>query len=223
MLFLIATSIFISIALLTTAVLLPLLTKRMVVQERLAKLAPQKYQDSTPAPTLILQQTPLQRFLAQIGQKLPISPKQQPKYVKAMVAAGFRKESVLVLIGCKIALTFALPTLYLFFYALPHRSGVNSESLLYTVVLAIAGFLLPSIWLNRRVENRKTKRFHTLPDILDLLAGCVEAGLGIDAAVMKTSENPQFIGNPLADEFKTAARETRAGKPRIEALKDMGE
>ena len=219
MLILIATSIFIAVALLTAAVLFPLLTRRTVVQERLAKLAPQKYE----TPTLIAQQTPWQDFLARIGERLPPPSTEQSRYAKSMVAAGFRKESVLIFIGCKILLTAAPTAAYVFFYALPHGIALNSESLLYTAALAIIGFLAPSVWLNRRVENRKTQIFHSLPDVLDLLTVCVEAGLSIDAAVIKTSENPQFNGNPLAEDLKIAAMETRAGKPRAEALKDVAE
>ena len=73
------------------------------------------------------------------------------------------------------------------------------------------------------MEFRKTEIFHTLPDILDLLTVCVEAGLGIDAALIRTSENPMFQGNPLANELKIASMETRAGKLRAEALRDMAE
>jgi tight adherence protein C len=59
--------------------------------------------------------------------------------------------------------------------------------------------------------------------VLDLLTICVEAGVSIDAALAKTTENPQFKGNPLAEELKQASLEIRAGKIRTEALKDMAE
>ena len=107
--------------------------------------------------------------------------------------------------------------------ACPKGKRFEFDSLLYTVALAICGFLLPSYWLYRKVEARKTEIFHTLPDILDLLTICVEAGLGLDAALIRVSEHPIFKGNPLGEELKTASMEVRAGKLRREALKDLAD
>ena len=123
--------------------------------------------------------------------------------------------------GCKLILTLLLPALLILFYALPMGVVLTPQMLMYELILAILGFLAPSLWLMQRVRNRTSEIFHTLPDILDLLTVCVEAGIGIDAALIKTSENPQFRGNPLAEELKIAGMEARAGKQRSEALKDM--
>lgn len=210
---------FIAIALLSAVLLYPLLTRRVVVAERLEKLAPKEHEALALAPP----KSPWQELLSRLGKQLPVSPKEQSKYTRMIVAAGFKKERVFIFLGSKILLACILPALYLFLYAFPKGVVLNFDSLLYTAALAIIGFLLPSFWLYRSVENRKTEIFHTLPDILDLVTVCVEAGLGLDAALMKASENPQFVKNPLAIELKTAAMETRAGKPRSEALRDMAE
>ena len=212
--------IFVAVALLTSVVLYPVLTKRTAIQERLDKIAPQVYEKR---PSLMLERKPWQEFLARIGQKIPVAQKEQSRYTKMLVAAGFRKESFLVFMGSKLAFAVVLPVVYLFLYAFPKGEAFQGETLLIAVALAIAGFILPSFWLGRRVEHRKLEIFHTLPDVLDLLTVCVEAGLGMDAALMKVSENPQFKGNPLAEELKVAAMESRAGKPRSEALKDMAD
>ena len=95
--------------------------------------------------------------------------------------------------------------------------------MLIMVVAAILGYLAPSYWLYSRKKNRQLQIFHTLPDLLDLMTVCVEAGLSMDAALMRTTETPQFDRDPLAHEIRIANMETRAGKPRIEALKDMAE
>ena len=65
--------------------------------------------------------------------------------------------------------------------------------------------------------------FHSLPDVLDLLTVCVEAGLGLDASIIKISEEKQFSKHVLAHEFIIVSREIRAGKPRTDALRDLGE
>ena len=167
--------------------------------------------------------TPWQNLLARLGGQIKVSPKEHSKYARLLVAAGYRKETVSIFLGVKILLACALPLAFIFFYALPRGEALKGDTLLYAVMLAICGFLLPSFWLYRKVEKRKTEIFHTLPDILDLLTICVEAGLGLDAALIRASENPMFKGNPLAEELRIASMETRAGKPRKDSLRDMAE
>jgi tight adherence protein C len=87
----------------------------------------------------------------------------------------------------------------------------------------IGGMLLPNVWLNSKLRSRQTDIFHSLPDVLDLMTVCVEAGLGLDSAIIKISEEKQFAKQVLADEFKIVSREIRAGKPRVEAMRDLGE
>jgi len=195
-------------------------TRRTVVQERLEKMMPRTQDFKT---TLVREVTPFQAFLNRIGQYANPSQRDKTKYASYMVAAGFRKESLPVFLGVKLVLALLLPALLFVLYVLPKGLTFNTHVLLYTLILAIFGFLAPSIWLQKRVTYRSSEIFHTLPDILDLLTVCVEAGIGIDAALVKTSENPQFRNNPLAEELKIAGMEVRAGKHRSEALKDMAD
>jgi tight adherence protein C len=219
MLIVITGFIFLSVAMVVSLALYPLLTKKGELQERLEKMMPEKQ-----AAINFSEDKPWWRIaIEDLGAKLPVAAKDQSKYTKMLVAAGFRKESLYLFLGSKLALVLVLPGIYIFFYALPKGVLMEPEPLLYTTGLAIAGFLLPSGWLMRRVNNRKTEIFHTLPDMLDLLTVSVEAGLGIDAALNRACESPQFKGNPLAEELKIAAREIRAGKPRGDALRDMAE
>jgi tight adherence protein C len=147
-----------------------------------------------------------------------------------LVAAGFRKEHVYPFMGSKIAMTVLLPLLYPIYLVMTTLQGetfrealFRSQPLLITITLAIVGFLLPSYWLYHVKNKRQTQIFHTLPDIHDLLTVCVEAGLSLDAAMIRVTETPQFEKDPLAQEIRIASRETRAGKPRMDALKDMAE
>lgn len=210
--------IFVSVALLSGLILYPILNKKGVLQDRLEKMMPQE----TMSITLVDEEkTWWQTTIEQLGMKMPVAPQEQSRYTQMLVAAGFKKSSLYLFLGSKLLLTALLPVLYVFLYAWPKGVLYEKQSLLYCAALAIIGFLLPSFWLTRRVETRKTEIFHTLPDILDLLTVCVEAGLGIDASLNRTCESPQFTGNPLAEEMKQAAREIRAGKPRTDALKDL--
>ncbi len=220
MLYLLIASIFISVALLTGTILYLFLTRRSVVQDRLEKLVPKR--EATRV-GITREKTPLQSFLARAGDKLPTSPKERHKYTQYLVAAGYHRESLFIFLGCKFMLAIALPLLFILLVTLPKGMVLDSRMLLIEVALLIGGFIAPSIYLQRKVSLRTTEIFHTLPDILDLLTICVEAGVSIDAALVKAGESPQFKGNPLAEELKLASMEIRAGKLRSEALKDMAE
>jgi tight adherence protein C len=214
-------SIFLVSFLIIGTLLYPLLTRRSAVQQRLDKLVPRM--ETYTSARLVRERTPLQAFLAKIGELMPVSPSNRSKYAQYLVAAGYHKENVLIFIASKLILALLLPILFMFFVSLPKGMILDSRMLLLEVALAIVGFLLPSFWLQRKVDFRKNEIFHTLPDILDLMTICVVAGISIDSAIVKASENPQFRGNPLAEELKQASMEVRAGKPRSEALKDMAE
>lgn len=81
------------------------------------------------------------------------------------------------------------------------------------------GFFGPLFWLRRMVEGRRRDIQKGLPDALDLLTICVEAGLGFDAAISRVTEK---FKNALSDEFSQVLQETRLGRPRLEALDEMG-
>jgi tight adherence protein C len=83
----------------------------------------------------------------------------------------------------------------------------------------VLGLYLPILWLNQVVRNRRRELQSALPDAMDLLTVTVEAGLGFDAAVARVAEK---YDNPLAVEFARLLQETRLGRPRLEALDDMG-
>ena len=219
MLTLITVSIFASVALLTGALLYPLLSRQDAVRERVAKLIqPEKEQT-----LLVPVRKKWQVFFADLGSKLRVNAADLHTYREMVTSSGFRRESVYVFLGSKLFLALALPAAYLILLALPDGKLTSGTSILVAIALAISGYLLPTFWLSRRAENRKTEIFHSLPDVLDLLTVCVEAGLSLDAALIKTVENFQHKDNPLIKEINTVTMEVRAGKARSEALRGMAE
>ncbi len=86
------------------------------------------------------------------------------------------------------------------------------------VFLAFVGFLGPVLWLRRAVRSRKMAIWKSLADCFDLVTVCVEAGLGLDAALRQVAEK---LRGPLADEISQMLREVGMGRPRREALEDM--
>jgi tight adherence protein C len=89
------------------------------------------------------------------------------------------------------------------------------------LVLALLGFYLPDIWLGIRTRRRKRKIFEGFPDALDLMMVCVEAGMGLDAAVNRVAEELELSNKVLSEELKYLNLETRAGKSRHDAFRNL--
>jgi len=94
---------------------------------------------------------------------------------------------------------------------------------MFTAIMggAVVGFFGPDLVLSRLVTRRQESISHALPDALDLLVICMEAGLGIDQAMVRVGEEMRLTSPALADELQIINREQRAGKPRLEAWRSM--
>jgi tight adherence protein C len=168
------------------------------------------------------EESKLHKAVGVVGSAVPLSPQNQSMYRRMLIQAGFRGRGALAIyVGLKIILGLSLfLAISVFYFSVNHDFRI---SLVLGICGLIFGLLLPNLWLNDRLKKRKTEIFHSLPDVLDLLTVCVEAGLGLDASIIKISEEKQFSKHVLAREFTVVSREIRAGKPRTEALRDLGE
>jgi tight adherence protein C len=192
--------------------------RKSVLQERIETLQP------TPKTPSVFEQAPTKWniFLGRLGKNVPMRPEDYGKYQRMLVAAGIKPDKIPVFMGVKLLLTISLPLTYLVFYGIPVEKNFTMK-ILMTVIFAIVGYLLPTFWLRNRLQTRQLRIFHDLPDLLDLMTICVEAGLSLDSAMIKVCDDDQFKKSPLATEIRIATNETRAGKPRLEALRDIGE
>jgi tight adherence protein C len=95
-----------------------------------------------------------------------------------------------------------------------------AQIILVTVLFALIGFFFPQLWLQSRINARQGDIRRALPDALDLLTICVEAGLGLEAAMSKVAEKWQ---NQLSIALLRAIREIQLGKSRREAMRDMAD
>jgi len=103
-------------------------------------------------------------------------------------------------------------------------AGVASKSVILLVLFAgISGILLPDFLLRWQIRKRQEEITDSLPDGLDLLVVCVEAGLGLNAAFVKITEEFKLSSPALSEEFDIVNREMVAGKPRQEALRALTE
>ena len=121
----------------------------------------------------------------------------------------------------KTALTFVLPLLVYAGAWLSGRSIPAQAQLTIVFVAAGVGYFLPNIVLSRLIATRKANIFANFPDALDLITICVEAGLGLDAAIARVGEEIRLKSNALADEFHLMTLTLRAGGSRERALKDL--
>ena len=87
--------------------------------------------------------------------------------------------------------------------------------------MAVFGFYLPTLWLWSEANKRKLEITHALPDALDLMVVCVEAGLALDAAMVKVAEEIKLSSPVLSAELQLVNREIRAGSSRTEALRNL--
>jgi tight adherence protein C len=163
------------------------------------------------------------RLLERLGQ--PVRPQESSRlarYRQRLILAGLHDpRAVALLLGAKVLAALAGALLYPLY-------GVATQSLLpnlltVALLLAPAGFLLPDLWLRRRIRRRAEQCVHALPDVLDLLMVCVEAGMGFDAAVARVAEQPEMRQSPLHQELLRMHLEVRAGRPRAEALRAFGD
>jgi tight adherence protein C len=109
--------------------------------------------------------------------------------------------------------------LTMIFIVSPRTWGLGAI-ILVVLLFTILGFAFPQLWLQSKINGRQKEIRKAMPDALDLLTICVEAGLGFDAAMSKVAEKWE---NQLSLAFSRAIREVQLGKTRREALRDMAE
>jgi tight adherence protein C len=170
-------------------------------------------------------ETTWERTAERIGRAVAGSPEAAPsKYRQRLIWAGYHEpRAVLLLLGAKVGLAALGGAGYFLYTTVALRAVPGSRLLAISLVLAVVGFFLPDFWLHNRIKARKREIVHTLPDVLDMLMVCVEAGMGFDAAVARVAEQPEGRHNPLHQEMLRMHLEVRAGRPRTEALRAFGE
>ena len=129
-----------------------------------------------------------------------------------LALAGFRKpEHIEIYTALKMLLPVVAVIIASFF----------GNMVIAIVVGVLIGFFGPDLILGNLISRRQDSIRRALPDALDLLVICMEAGLGVDQAMVRVGEEIKLTSPPLAEEFQIINREQRAGKPRIEAWRSM--
>lgn len=124
--------------------------------------------------------------------------------------------------GARVLFAALLPALVFFGVLVSNNKLVPFQILLIVLAAAALGFYIPEVILDLRIRWRKEKIVQGFPDALDLLVVCVEAGMGIDAAINRVAEEIRLSSPVLSDEFRLLNLELRAGKARADALRNLG-
>lgn len=139
-----------------------------------------------------------------------------------LVHAGFRHSSALPIYwGIRISSAVVLGTLAAVSLAMTEISGPLVY--LHAAWIAAIGWFGPRFVLSRMVHNRQKEIQKALPDALDLLVICVEAGLGLNEALIRVAKEMRHISEVLTDEIALTNLKIRAGTPRDEAFLDLAE
>lgn len=143
-----------------------------------------------------------------------------------MLQAGYRsKNAVRVFHFSQMALGLGALALGVIYTMLTSGSkSPDMQSMVMTTLLpAAAGYYLPSYWVNRRLQTRQVEMTQGFPDALDLMLVCVEAGQSLDQAIIRVAKEGRHSYPALAEEFEIVAHEVKAGKERVQVLRDMSE
>lgn len=126
-----------------------------------------------------------------------------------------------IFFGAKTFLALALPVLLLLYVGIGDVATTARSALFALLSLVALGYYFPNLVLMIMIHRRQRELQETLPDAIDLITICVEAGLGLDAAMNRAGEEMALRSSVLADEFNLVALERRVGSTRESALNNF--
>jgi tight adherence protein C len=206
--------LFLAIALLTGLGIQLVMASRSSTRRRLRELA------TAGAPSgLIVEQIRLTEQvdprLERIAKSIPKSPKEMSRLRRRLMQAGiysFRAAVIYSVAEIVLPILFVIP---------PLRFMVPPMAWIMAAITAMLGYMTPGLILGYLISRYKLKIDNGIPDALDLMVVCVEAGSGLDQAIQKTAMELEISHPELAAELRLITTEVRAGKPRLEAFKNF--
>jgi tight adherence protein C len=208
---------FVATVLVILALVYAFSAENLVVAKRLARLwVPSSAEPRASFRTR--QQQKAQQVLGDIGKLISPSTKKLSSTRRLMARAGYRRpEAVMAMQGVKVLLPVGL-------LAAVYFTGIYRQNPFFILgSAALGGYLLPEFWLTSRVRRRQHRIRLSLPDALDLLVVCVEAGLALDQALLRVSQELRIAHPQLSEELDLVSAEMRVGKTRIDALRELAD
>ena len=162
--------------------------------------------------------TSLGGMVEQFERVIPKSQVEVSVVQRRLIRAGYRKDAAINYFYASKVITIVVLCIVILATGL-----ADSVSPFLYVIAIVAGYLGPDFWLGRQIKKRQTRVRRGLPDVLDLLVICIEAGLSLDQATQRTAEELERSQPAICDELSIVVLEQRAGRPRADAWKNMAE
>jgi tight adherence protein C len=212
MLPLLALTLFVSLSLVIFAFSSAAITPGSLIPERMRVLLGRKEQRaSKPAVEERMEQA-----LEPLSKMLPRSMEEISRTRSWLIQAGYRDpRHITIYYGLRVLCLFGMMA------AVGVLTRFAPQKWTLVVIAGLLGYFLPRFILKRLISARQKAIQLALPDALDLAIICVEAGLGLDAALQRVGEELEHVHPELSDELRLLTLEVRAGKPRAEALRNL--
>jgi tight adherence protein C len=164
----------------------------------------------------------IHELIKRLGNFIPQSPKDVTVMQRRLIRAGIRNENALkILYGAKAACGIILPLLVA--VLVTSSSAETSNKIFGVLAAAAAGFFGPNEYVRRLAQKRQKEIARGLANALDLLVVCVESGLGLDQAILQVSKELEHAHPEISEEFGFVNLELKAGKRRVDALRNLAE
>lgn len=161
-------------------------------------------------------------LIKRLGNLVPASPKDVSVMQRRLIRAGIKGQNALrILYGAKILLGIAMPVLMS--VAVAGSEADSSNKVVAVLAAAAAGFFGPNEYVKIRSQRRQKAVQRGLANALDLLVVCVESGLGLDQAMVQVAKELEHAHREISEEFAMINLELKAGKRRVEALRNLAD
>jgi tight adherence protein C len=217
MIIVVACAVFLLIALAGSAAGMRLYVRPKEAIERVAGAAVEQTEPIPQHASLVFHD-----LVKRLGDFVPASPKDVTIMQRRLIRAGYRNEQGLkILYGSKLFLGITLPVVA--GLLLSNSSADPNNKLMSIVAAAAVGFFGPNEYIRLAAKRRQKQIQRGLANSLDLLVVCVESGLGLDQALIQVAKELEKAHVEISEEFTLVNLELKAGKRRVEALRNLAE
>jgi tight adherence protein C len=209
--------LFFGVVLALSAVGLKLYVRPKEAMDRVVGTVAQHHEETPSHPSLVFRE-----IVEKLGNVVPASPKDVTVMQRRLIRAGMRgSHSLKILYGSKVLFGVSLPVLAT---TMAIRSQADTSNKFISILAAAAiGFFGPNEYVKLVAKRRQKHIARGLPNALDLLVVCVESGLGLDQAILQVSKELDHAHPEISEEFAMVNLELKAGKRRVEALRNLAE
>ena len=195
------------------------------VERRLRGEAPAVDKKKARIPSSLVKRQEVKNPVLQWVQRTTLQdPEERNKLQRDLALAGFDYPAASIFyVMTRFCLAVGLPTAFVFWQSLAAKPITGMMFFGVVAGCALVGLILPRAYIDNRVNARRTQIENEFPDALDLMVVCVEAGLGMEGAIVRVGNETVESHPRISTEFQMVSHELRAGRTRAEALRHMAD